>query len=153
MKRVLRIATVVLAIAALTLLLLFFRACWHWFEIHTGTARGGPDPYYNFWSGFGSDMGEYAIASSLIVGIVAAYRRHQCQEPTCWWLGKHPTHDGTFILCRRHHPDLAHTDGRKFTLDEIHALHHRRRREAGLSDYVHPAEDLLHHHTNEESSP
>ncbi len=61
-----------------------------------------PSSAYNFWSGFGSDIGEAAI----IGGLVAAYRKHNCHEPGCWRLGKHPAANGLYVLCRKHHPDV-----------------------------------------------
>lgn len=103
MKRILRIAGAVATVAALLVLIAFARATWHWVEIHTGVARGGPDPYYNFWSGIGSDFGEYVIAASLITGIVSAYRHHNCHVSGCPRLGK-PVAGTPYLACHIHHP-------------------------------------------------
>lgn len=35
---------------------------------------------YNFWSGFGSDIAEFAI-------LIAAWRLVNCHEPGCWRIG------------------------------------------------------------------
>ena len=74
----------------------------HWFEIHSGTARGGPDPYYNFWSGFGSDLGEVV----LIGGLVTLARAHNCHVKGCWRINKHPIEGTPYKVCRKHHPDV-----------------------------------------------
>jgi hypothetical protein len=57
-------------------------------------------PWYAFWSGFGSDLGELAI----IGGLVGVYRRHNCEVHRCWRLGRHVTAAGHRV-CRPHHPD------------------------------------------------
>lgn len=90
---------------------------WYWVEIHTGTLNE-PGPFYGFWSGFGSDIGEIAIVGA----VYSMYRKHNCGAPGCWRIGKHPTEDGMFHMCRHHHPDLM--GKKKFSLEEIHA-HHR----------------------------
>ena len=68
---------------------------WWWIEIHTGTVQES-GPYYGFFSGFGSDLGEVA----LIGGIVALVRHHNCHNHGCWRLGKHTTPDG-YKLCKK----------------------------------------------------
>jgi hypothetical protein len=71
---------------------------------------------YQFWSGIGSDISEITL-----VGIaLAAFRRINCHSPWCWRIGHHPTADGHFKLCRRHHPDLA---DKPLSLEEIHRRH------------------------------
>ena len=39
----------------------------HWLQVHTGTVNE-PGPYYGFWSGFGSDLGEFGILGAVGVG-------------------------------------------------------------------------------------
>ena len=58
-------------------------------------------PWYAFWSGFGSDLGEIAIMGSLL----ALVRRHNCHVKGCPRLGRHPVAGTTWTVCRRHHPD------------------------------------------------
>jgi hypothetical protein len=72
----------------------------HWLTVHTGSSNspGGP-PNYNFWSGFGSDIGEIAI----IGGLITVVRRHNCEVRGCWRLGRHRT-AAAHQVCRRHHP-------------------------------------------------
>ena len=72
----------------------------HWLAVHTGTVNEG-GPYYGFWSGFGSDLGEIAI----IGGLIGIYRKHNCHVKGCWRVGRHPVDGTTFVVCRPHHPD------------------------------------------------
>lgn len=69
---------------------------WHWILNVTGTnipANGSK--WYNFWSGFGSDLG--------IFGAVVIYLRHQnCHKKGCPRLGKHPYKHLKY--CKKHHP-------------------------------------------------
>jgi hypothetical protein len=83
----------------------WFNVLWHWVEVHTGTVNE-PGPYYGFWSGFGSDIGEVAI----IGAIVAGYRKWNCHVKGCLRLAHHTyAIDGVeYHLCRRHHPAIDH---------------------------------------------
>lgn len=83
-----------------------------------------PGPGLNFWSGIASDLGEI----TLIGGMVAVYRKHNCGAPRCWRIGKHPTADGLHHLCAKHHPDLP--DRGHLTLAQIHAAHGAAKRSA-----------------------
>jgi hypothetical protein len=70
----------------------------HWFEVHTGTVNES-GPYYGFWSGFGSDIGE----ATLVVGVWAAWRHHNCHVKGCARLGR-PVDGTPYVACPRHHP-------------------------------------------------
>lgn len=59
---------------------------------------------YQFWSGIGSDFGEYSIATALLFGIVTAYRRHNCHVKGCPWLQWHVHPEHGHPVCKRHHP-------------------------------------------------
>ncbi len=65
----------IIAILALALLIGFIGTLRHWFALHTGTLHGGPDVYYNFWSGFGSDLGEATLISAVAVGVYTGVRK------------------------------------------------------------------------------
>ena len=80
----------------------------HFFGIDTTTG-----PYYAFWSGAGSDLGELAI----IGGLVSVYRQHNCEVHPCWRLGRHQTAAGHKV-CRHHHPD-GH-----LTAESVRQAHH-----------------------------
>lgn len=62
----------------------------------------GTGPWYAFWSGTGSDIGEVTI----IGGLLAMYKKHTCHEPRCWRLGHHPVEGTPYVACRKHHPAL-----------------------------------------------
>ena len=89
----------------------------HWLAVHTGTVNES-GPYYGFWSGFGSDIGEVAI----IGGLIGVARNHNCHVKGCWrWAHHEYEMDGaTYKLCRIHHP--------------------------ATSDRLHGAEKFLEHH-------
>jgi hypothetical protein len=91
----------------------------HWLAIHTGTDNEA-GPYYGFLSGAGSDIGEI----TLIGGMLAIYRKHNCHTGWCLRFGHHDfTDEATGIsyrLCRKHHP--AHP-GRKLTRLHIARIH------------------------------
>lgn len=57
-------------------------------------------PWYGFWSGSGSDLGELAIVGALVTEI----RKHNCHEPRCLRVGRFPVEGTPFITCRHHHP-------------------------------------------------
>ena len=65
----------VLSVVGLALLFAFFAAVRHWLALHTGILNGGPDRYYNFWSGFGSDLGEATLISAVGIGVYTGVRR------------------------------------------------------------------------------
>ena len=73
----------------------------HWLAVHTGTVNE-PGPYYGFWSGFGSDIGEIA----LIGAVLGIFRKHNCEVKGCWRLARHETAAGHKV-CRKHHPDIS----------------------------------------------
>ena len=84
----------------------------HWLAVHTGTVNE-PGPYYGFWSGFGSDIGELAI----IGGMVGIYRKHNCSVHRCWRIGRHRVPGTDHSCCRKHTPGGAPTH------DEVIAAH------------------------------
>jgi|HubBroStandDraft_5_1064220.scaffolds.fasta_scaffold00014_57 hypothetical protein len=81
-----------------------YHAWQHWLAYATGSYNcplngcpGGSAHNYNFFSGFGSDLTEFAIVG----GILGAYHKHNCHDEHCWRIGKHVV-DGT-PWCNRHH--------------------------------------------------
>lgn len=88
---------------------------WHWIEVHTGTVNE-PGPYYGFWSGFGSDIGELAI----IGGLVHVARDHNCHVKGCWSIRSHPVEGTTHRVCRRHHPAMSDVPP---TVEDVHRDH------------------------------
>ena len=96
----------VVVLVALLLLVLFFGALRHWFALHTGIINGGPDKYYNFWSGFGSDLGEATLISAVGIGVYTGVRKVNCHTKGCWRIGHHVLAGTPYILCRHHHPGV-----------------------------------------------
>lgn len=96
----------VLCVVGLALLIAFFGGVRHWLALHTGTLHGGPDLYYNFWSGFGSDLGEATLITAVGVGVYTGVRKVNCHTKGCWRIGHHMLEGTPYILCRRHHPDV-----------------------------------------------
>lgn len=81
-----------------------------------------PSTAYNFWSGFGSDIGEYSIATSLATGIFHSYRKHNCREDGCWRIGVHEyldAHGQSHPACKHHHPHMG--AGHIFHFHLLHA--------------------------------
>jgi hypothetical protein len=72
----------------------------YFFGIHF---YGSTSQWYNFWSGFGSDLAEFTI----VIAVIAAYRKHNCHVKGCWRLQRHPVEGTPYIVCRRHHPTIA----------------------------------------------
>src|SRR6202051_3803119 len=95
-----------LLVGGIALLIGFFAGVRHWLALHTGTLHGGPDLYYNFWSGFGSDLGEATLISAVGIGVYTGVRKVNCHTKGCWRIGHHPLDGTPYILCRHHHPDV-----------------------------------------------
>ena len=104
-KVVLGLVIVLLAVG-LALLIVFFAAVRHWFALHTGIIHGGPDQYYNFWSGFGSDLGEATLIDAVGIGVYTGARKVNCHTKGCWRIGHHVLEGTPYILCRHHHPGV-----------------------------------------------
>jgi len=103
----------------------------HWLEVHTGTVNE-PGPYYGFWSGFGSDLTEFAIIGTIATGVYQLVKKYNCHQPGCWRVGNNPAAARQFSLCYRHHPGYQ---GSEPTLELIQRLHkeHLERQAAMLS--------------------
>lgn len=98
----------------------FFTSLWWWIEVRTGTVNE-PGAYYGFFSGFGSDLGEV----TLLAGVVAVYRHHNCHTKGCWRLAKHEVAGTPYKVCRHCHPTIPK---RAPTLNELHELHEAHRK-------------------------
>jgi len=62
----------------------------------------GTGPWFNFWSGFGSDLSMFGAVA------VFAYK-HNCHVKKCWRFGKVSV--AGVCVCWRHHPDQPPTAG------------------------------------------
>ena len=81
-----------------------WHAIQHWLAYMTGSLNtAGAPPNYNFWSGFGSDLSELAIAG----GLIGMLRKHNCHVRRCWRIGRLPVEGTPYVVCRHHHPEGA----------------------------------------------
>jgi hypothetical protein len=90
---------------------------WSWLMHFIGAFPRTPSTTYNFWSGFGSDIIEFAIFG----GIAKYYRQRNCHAKGCWRLGHHHVEGTPYKVCRRHHPTLSNT--RNVPVAQIHDEH------------------------------
>ena len=91
---------------ATLLAVLVVRGIRHWVALHTGILNGGPDKYYNFWSGFGSDLGEATLITAVGAGLYTGLRKVNCHSKGCWRIGKHQLAGTPYVLCHHHHPGV-----------------------------------------------
>jgi hypothetical protein len=142
------------AVCALTVVIAAVIAAWvinahvtnHWLAVHTGTVNE-PGPYYGFWSGFGSDLAEFAIVGTIATGVYQLVKKYNCHHQGCWRVGNHPAAGGQFMLCYRHHPDYQ---GKRPTAETIARLHREHlARQALLQERLH---EVLHPHVSSPGS-
>lgn len=112
----------------------WWHALQHWLAYHTGSLNEpGAAPGSAFCGGIASDAGEV----SLLGGLLAIYRKHQCATRWCFRFGHHDFADPAtrlvHRLCRAHHP--MHP-GRPLTRAHITLIHKRNRggRNVGQED-------------------
>ncbi len=98
----------VVLLAAVVLMAFNFDVVRHWLAIHTGTVNES-GPYYGFWSGFGSDLGEATLIGAVSVGVYTGARKVNCHTKGCWRIGHHPLEGTPYHLCKHHHPDVPTT--------------------------------------------
>jgi hypothetical protein len=121
-NRAVWLAGLLLVIVVVALLIAFVGGLRHWFALHTGTLHGGPDQYYNFWSGFGSDLGEVTLISAVCVGVYTGVRKVNCHTKGCWRISHHPLEGTPYVLCKHHHPDVPNHGA---SHEHILAQHHK----------------------------
>lgn len=98
--RILWRTALVLGAVGIVCLIVWWHPTQGWVALHTGTEHAGPDKFYNWWSGFGSDLGEAALVTAIATPAVVAYRHHECHTSTCHRLAHHTTKDG-YKLCKK----------------------------------------------------
>jgi hypothetical protein len=79
----------------------------HWLAVHSGTDAPG-DHWYNFWSGFGSDLGEVTLLSL----IVAGFRHVNCHTKGCPRIGRYEVvvNGQKYKVCRTCHQRAGHDE-------------------------------------------
>lgn len=109
-----RVAVLISCVAGFILLCIFWSfGVQHWIAWYTGAYNcpasgcpGGSAHNYNFWSGFGSDLAEYAVATGLIGSAFAVWRSNTCHAT--WWCWRRPLHqlgESPYKVCHIHHPE------------------------------------------------
>jgi hypothetical protein len=95
----------VVLLVGVALVIADFSSLQHWLAVHTGTV-GESGPYYGFWSGFGSDLGEVTLITTVGLGVYTGVRKANCHTKGCWRIGHHPLEGTPYHLCAHHHPDV-----------------------------------------------
>jgi hypothetical protein len=113
---------IIAVILAITVVIIVSDGIRHWFALHTGVLNGGPDPFYNFWSGIGSDIGEVTLISAVGIGVYTGVRKVNCHSKRCWRIGHHALEGTPYILCRHHHPSVPNLGA---THEHILNVHHK----------------------------
>lgn len=107
-SRVLRwilLGIVGLLVVGVGLLIAYWIPVQHWLAVHTGTVNESGE-YYGFWSGFGADLGEVTLVTTVAVGVYTGVRKTNCHVKGCWRIGHHPLEGTPYHLCAIHHPDV-----------------------------------------------
>jgi hypothetical protein len=82
-----------------------FPHIWHWLLNFTGTnIPSTGSRWYNFWSGFGSDLGEIVIIGS----IFTLYKHNNCAVGRCWRIGRHQVDGTPYKTCHKHATPTIH---------------------------------------------
>jgi hypothetical protein len=123
----------ILLVVGIAFLIAFFDVARHWIALHTGTLHGGPDLYYNFWSGFGSDLGEATLITAVGVGVYTGVRKVNCHTKGCWRIGHHRLEGTPYILCRHHHPDVPSKGASHEHILEQHRKYKEAQRSSGTA--------------------
>lgn len=85
----------------------FLSDIWHWLLNVSGTnIPSNGSKWYNFWSGFGSDLGEVVIIGS----IITVYRQHNCTIKGCWRIAHHPVDRTPYKTCHKHATPAIHKE-------------------------------------------
>jgi len=119
-------------VVGIAFLIAFFDVARHWLALHTGTLHGGPDIYYNFWSGFGSDIGEATLISAVSIGVYTGVRKANCHTKGCWRIGHHRLDGTPYTLCRHHHPDVPSNGASHGHILEQHRRHVEAKEASGI---------------------
>lgn len=86
---------------------------WHWLLTVTGS-NNTTGYWYGFWSGFGSDLAEFAI-------VAVVWRKINCHAKGCWRVGLHHVAGTPYITCAKHHP--THSGKTAATAEQIADAH------------------------------
>jgi hypothetical protein len=94
----------------------------HWAQIHLGIANE-PGPYYGFFSGSGSDLGEVAIIGGIGTLIAGLWHKFNCHNEGCARIGLHAVAGGTYMVCRKHHAEITGHQHSKLSTEFLATVH------------------------------
>jgi hypothetical protein len=94
----------------------------HWLQIHLGiTNEAGP--YYGFFSGSGSDLGEIAILGGIGTLLAGLWHKFNCHNEGCMRIGLHPLAGGAYVVCRKHHAEITGHQHSKLSTEFLATVH------------------------------
>ena len=114
-----RVILVLLSILLLVALCLVLTLWWTPILIHLSQETGTSDSSsraYDFWSGFGSDIGEIALIGGVWMGV----RKINCHDKGCPRIGHYEVMGTPYKVCRKHHPTM---NGERITAEHVAAAH------------------------------
>jgi hypothetical protein len=94
----------------------------YWAQVHTGTVNE-PGPYYGFFSGFGSDLGEVVLIGGVATLVVGLWHKFNCHNEKCWRLGLHHVAGGQYVVCRKHNNEITGHPHRKLSTEFLRRAH------------------------------
>lgn len=86
----------------------------HWLS-HIAGLDNASGAWYLWWSGLAADLPEFAV----VWGLIALARKHTCHIHRCWRVGRHPVDGTTFVVCRRHHPEIDKVTPQDLVMEDI----------------------------------
>jgi len=63
--------------------------------------------WYNFYSGI---FGVLVFGGGMVTSAWVVARKHNCNQPRCWRIGRFPVEGTQLNACRRHHPHPPEAD-------------------------------------------
>jgi hypothetical protein len=138
LKKALVVVLGLAVLAGIALLIAYFDFLRHWTAIHTGTIYSTSSPvYYNFWSGFGSDLGEATLIGAVSIGVYTGVRRVNCHTRGCWRIGHYPLEGTPYHLCPHHHPGVPTKGASHGQILDQHRKYLEAQKTAGMSTQAH----------------
>lgn len=119
-------AVIVIALFAVAGLIVYWQVTGfglgHWMQVHLGITNE-PGPYYGFFSGSGSDLGEIAIIGGIGTLVGGLWHKFNCHNEGCARLGLHAVAGGAYVVCRKHHAAVTGHPHRKLTTEFLATCH------------------------------
>jgi hypothetical protein len=94
----------------------------HWMQVHLGIVNES-GPYYGFFSGGGSDLGEIAIIGGIGTLVAGLWHKFNCHNESCARIGLHAVAGGAYVVCRKHHAEITGHPRRKLSTEFLATVH------------------------------